>query len=475
MAASATPRAAERAREPGSAGSDSGTGLAPAASQPPGPPRVAVAYSGGRDSTALLHATARACAAQGLQVLALHVHHGLSRHADDWVAHCRTQVAGWAAQGLPVTLSVHRLEGRPARGESVEAWARTGRHAALQRLALAGGATLLLLAHHRRDQAETFVLQALRGAGSAGLAAMPRAQRRAGVVWARPWLDRPREAIEAYVAAHGLDHIEDDSNSDPRHARNALRLRVWPALGAAFPQAEAALAQSAEWAQQALALQQELAGQDLTLCRGAAGLHVAAWLGLSPARAANALRAWLHEVLGQPAPASLVRRLLAELTAARDEPVAQWPAPGGRLRLYRGELRWERTPAAAPPAVVAAQCLDLSRPGVHPLPALGGRLIVELLQAGDSAAGEGVPASLLSKVDLRPREGSARFQPHPHAVPRSLKKCWQTAGVPPSGRAGPLLYLGEQLLYVPGLGLDARVRACPGTPRLSLRWLPETA
>merc|ERR1739841_308703 len=113
-------------------------------------------------------------------------------------------------------------------------------------MARQAGADLLLLAHHRRDQAETLLLQALRGAGVAGLAAMPRQDWRDGVLWVRPWLDHPREAIEAYIAQHGLRHIDDDSNGDPRFARNRLRLQVWPALQAAFPQAKAALAASAD-------------------------------------------------------------------------------------------------------------------------------------------------------------------------------------------------------------------------------------
>lgn len=525
MAASATPRTAEPPL------TDAGAPVADAAGGPGAVAAsgvIAVAYSGGRDSTALLHATARSAALLGHRVAALHIHHGLSPLADGWLAHACDQVTAWAEAGLPVTLRHERLSGAPAAGESVEAWARAGRHAALQRLALACGADLLLLAHHRRDQAETFLLQALRGAGTAGLAAMPRLQWRDGLCWARPWLDHPREAVQAYVAAHALRFIDDDSNTNTRFARNRLRHELWPELLAQSPGAEAALAQSAAWAQQALELQREMAEQDLAVWAGdaapadgeagAGGLGDAAHAGLpgaafgdggaprrealrvtamlatlSPARAANALRAWLARQLGHAAPARLVERLLRELPQARSG--AQWqvpdlarstsgvasgavavpaapakptkPASPASLLLYRGQLtlrtagQGDQAPATPPPAALT---LDLRRPGPHPLPQWHGVLEVLSVTRG------GVPASALNKVDLRPREGGEQFQVHARGLPRSLKKCWQSAGVPAAYREGPLVFSAGQLLFVPGLGLDARRLAGPGEPQFTLRW-----
>ena len=128
------------------------------------PPRIAVATSGGRDSAALLHCTVRAAAALGVQVTALHVHHGLVAGADEWVAHVRRQALRWGAG-----FDMRRLKGVPGPGDSIEAWARRERYAALAEMAHAAGCPLVLLAHHRRDQAETWLLQALRGAGPAGL------------------------------------------------------------------------------------------------------------------------------------------------------------------------------------------------------------------------------------------------------------------------------------------------------------------
>ncbi len=291
------------------------------------PPTLAVAFSGGRDSLALLHASCRAAQLLGLRVVALHVHHGLLPEADGWLRSAQQRCARWRRRGWPLELRWQRLAGQPAPGDSLEAWARSGRHAALASMAGEAGATLLLLAHHRRDQAETFVLQALRGGAPAGLSAMPRQIERAGLVWARPWLDRPRSAIEAYLHQHRLRPVDDPSNADARLARNRLRLQVWPALEQAFAHAETSLAAAALRAQEARAALDELAALDLApLVDDQGRLAVAPWRCLSAARQANALRAWWAAQAGHSAPQALVTRLLAEV---RPKGVARWPAGGG--------------------------------------------------------------------------------------------------------------------------------------------------
>jgi tRNA(Ile)-lysidine synthase len=294
------------------------------------PRKVAVATSGGRDSTALLHATVAQALPRGIEVMALHVHHGLMAEADAWCAQVEGQARRWGAG-----FAVARLQGRPQRGDSVEAWARQGRYAALAQMAEAAGCGLVLLAHHRRDQAETWLLQALRGAGSEGLSAMPRHTEREGLVWARPWLEQPAEAIAAYVRRHRLRHVADSSNLDPRFARGRLRHSVWPALSAAFPQADSVLAMAARHAQSARALADEVALADAALvCHGGA-LLLSPWQALPPARRANLLRHWLAQALGRGAPQTLVDRLLAEALGVGP---ARWPAPGGEVQRRRGRL-----------------------------------------------------------------------------------------------------------------------------------------
>ncbi|HEY1090471.1 MAG TPA: tRNA lysidine(34) synthetase TilS [Burkholderiaceae bacterium] len=422
-------------------------------------PLVAVAYSGGRDSTALLHATAVQARSRDLRVAGLHVHHGLSPLADAWVAHCRGQCEAWAAEGLPVEFHHVVLQGAPTSGESREAWARKGRHTALAAMVKELGGDLLLLAQHRRDQAETFLLQALRAAGPAGLAAMPASQWRNGICWARPWLAQPREAIEAYLKSRGLNYIDDPSNADASFARNRLRLQVWPSMGRAFDGLEPALAQSAEWAQQALELQTEMAEQDLATTVSEGGLAWCALQALSPARRMNALRAWLQGELGQAAPATLVRRLAVEAVAH-----GEWPAPGGRLRLYRGQLSFA-VDVTGLPLIKKELTADLSRPGEHRIAAWHGSWHVSVAEQG------GIAASALTEATMRPRQGGEQFQAA--GMPRSLKKCFQSAGVPAWQRAGPLLYCTGQLSYVPGLGLDRRAQAPSGSEQRLIEWRPE--
>ena len=425
--------------------------------------RIAVAFSGGLDSTALLHATLGQALHDDVQVLALHVHHGLSPHADAWLEHGAAQCKRWARHGLPVEFVEQRITDRPAKGESVEAWARQARYRALSAMALARGVTVVLLAHHQRDQAETVLLQALRGAGVAGLSGMPRSVQRDGIIWLRPWLDRPRTEIEAYVRRHRLAYVDDDSNADPRFARNRLRLQVWPALAGAFAQSEAALATTAEWAQQASALLDEIATLDLAQVSSREGpLDVRAWTTLSAARRSNALRAWLRQRQGMAAPAQLVARLLDELPTAGN---ARWPFADAELRLYRGRLSLAPNPTAARADVPHATTLGVHRAGRYALPDWQGALQVERVKEG------GVPLAWLARLDLRPRAGGEQFQAGAGRPPRSLKKQYQEAGVPMWERGGPLIYRGGQLVFVPGLGLDARVIDLPGRPLVTLRWV----
>ncbi|HEY9109992.1 MAG TPA: tRNA lysidine(34) synthetase TilS [Roseateles sp.] len=421
MAASATPRIAD-------------------------PELVAVAFSGGLDSTALLHVATRS----GVRVLALHVHHGLQPQADDWAAHCKR-----VAHEFGADFACTRLSGSPERGDSIEAWAREGRHRALHDMAVAAGADLLMLAHHRQDQAETFLLQAMRGAGLAGLAGMPRAQWRDGLCWARPWLDQPRELILAYAEQHGLRWIEDPSNGDARYARNRLRQTVWPA----FPAVEAGLAQAARLAQEAQQLAEEVAAEDLDRVAKPGRLDLAALATLSPARASNALRAWL--AMYTSAPASLIDRLLTEW---RPGATLCWPAPGGELHAYRDGLFWS-TGVAAPMEPVP---IDLSRPGLHRQPGWGGAWLVE-------AGALGIATARLARLMQRGRSGGEQFQRAPASVPRSLKKASQEAGLPPWRRAGPLLFDGEVLVAMAGLGMDARAFANQDEPQLVLSWLDDSA
>jgi tRNA(Ile)-lysidine synthase len=427
------------------------------------PGAVAVAASGGRDSTALLHATARAARALGLQVHALHVHHGLVAEADDWLAQLRSQCRRWARSGLPVQFHARRLTDSPAAGDSVEAWARRRRYGALAEMAADSGCSLVLLAHHRRDQAETLLLQALRGGGPAGLAAMPRHAVRAGLTWARPWLEQPREAIEAYLRRFRLRYVDDASNVDMRFARNRLRSAVWPALADAFADAEPQLHAAALRASEAAACLDELAAADAAAAVADGVLLLDRWQLLTPPRRSLLLRTWLRGLLVAPVPETLVRRLAAELAPRRS---GRWPAPGGEIRLHDGRLGFAAT-AAVTEGERTPGTADLSRPGRHEMPGWGGTFVVE------AVASHGTAVDNLRRATLRERSGGEHLQMTPYGLPRSLKKQYQARRVPAWERSGPLVYCADRLLFAPGLGLDARCLAAPGSPQLSVAWVPQ--
>ena len=393
------------------------------------------------------------------------MHHGLSPQADAWLEHAQYQCRVWAEQGAPLRLQCVRLQDGPSAGESVEAWARQERYRALAEMAQAAGVDMVLLAHHQQDQAETFLLQALRGAGVAGTAAMPQRAVRGGLLWVRPWLQHPRSSIEAYVAHHGLRYVDDDSNADPRFSRNRLRLQVWPALEMAFPQAQSSLAHAAAWAQEAQEALGELAVQDLLgMDASDRVLPIAAWAKLSVARRSNALRAWLDQQPGLLWTSSTVQRLMNEL----DRPgPATWMVGDGQLRRYRGRLSWTlvsftRPSSSAP--LPPETLIRVPRPGEYPLPGWGGVLRVVEVEAG------GVPLAWLGELVLKPRTGGEKFQAAIGRPPRSLKKQFQAAGVAAWLREGPLVYSGGQLVFVPGLGMDARMLACPGQQQVVLQW-----
>lgn len=424
--------------------------------------RVAVAYSGGRDSTALLHATLQAAAPAGVEVLALHVNHGLSPDADDWQRRCKAQCERWAKRGLPARFAARRLETQPGRGESVEAWARKARYQALRDMALVGGASLVLLAHHRRDQAETFVLQALRGAGVAGLSGMPALIERDGVTWARPWLGIEREMIERYVRRHRLVHVEDESNANVRYARNRLRHEVWPTLTAAFPHAEAALADAASWAQEAAACLQEWGEADVAALAQGEALDLKRWALLTSARRSNALRTWLRLRTGRAASSALVSRLLVELKGGAS---GRWSMAGGELHAWRGALHYECLTLDEATRPQPEATLTIRRAGTYALPGWGGAFRAARVSE------RGVPLAWLGHMELRPRAGAEQFQAGIDRPPRSLKKQFQAAAVPAWDREGPLVYSGGQLVFVPGLGVDARVWGRPGQIMMGLEWV----
>lgn len=270
---------------------------------------LAVGLSGGADSTALLLACARRWPGQ---VRAIHVHHGLQAAADGFEQHCVD-----LCTRLAVPLAVQRIDARAAPGQSPEDAARQGRYAALD-AALAhmpqvAGTASVALAQHADDQVETLLLALSRGAGVAGLAAMPAQWERSGVQWHRPLLRVPAGAVRAWLVDQGEAWVEDPSNADEHYTRNRIRAQILPVLDAAFPAFRDTFARSAGNAAQAAELLHEVAEGDLA--QVGVPPQLAALRLLSRARQANVLRHWLRAVHHTTPTAAQLAELLDQVLA----------------------------------------------------------------------------------------------------------------------------------------------------------------
>ncbi len=305
------------------------------AASAPGLP-LAVAFSGGADSTALLLACAERWPGQ---VVAWHVHHGLQAAADDFERHCTALCAR-----LRVPLRVRRVDARAAPGESPEAAARIRRYEAFDALALDGQAQAaiktVVIAQHADDQVETLLLALSRGAGLPGLAAMPARWQRGALAYARPLLTVSAAAIRAWLRQRGEGWIEDPSNSDPRFTRNRIRARLLPALQEAFPSFRSTFARSAAHAAQAQDILAEVAAQDLAACGQPP--RIAALRALGPARQANALRHWLRTAYSQTPSSAQLAALQAQIDACgtRGHRI-ELKVGQGRVRRVADVLCWE--------------------------------------------------------------------------------------------------------------------------------------
>ena len=440
----------------------------PASGAPSGPGgRWLVAYSGGLDSTVLLHAVTRFAGAAG--VVATHVHHGLQPAADAWAAHCEAQ-----ARELGVAFECVRLIGAPARGQSLEAWAREARYQALADVARRTHCAAVLTAHHADDQVETVLMRIARGTGIDGLVGIEPVASLAGALVLRPLLGLRRARLAAYGRHLALRWVEDPSNADQRRARNAIRHRMLPAMDAAVPGFREKLLETLPLVRAARDAQVALAEQDLERARIAAGLERRMLAQLPLERRNAALRAWLREQgLRAPSEARL-REIGKQLVEARG-------AEGRVLHEGVALLRYRDTIA-----VCDAAALEIARPshtelswrgeGSIDLPDGAGRL--RFVSARAEAA-DAVAERWLSDQTLVVTPGgasSARLRPYPGGRRRTLKNLYQERGVPAWVRATlPLVHARGQLLYASGIGMDCdserpRAGAC-----VSLRWEPVAA
>ncbi|HEY2023965.1 tRNA lysidine(34) synthetase TilS [Paraburkholderia sp.] len=456
--------------------------------------RIAVAFSGGVDSSVLLDAAVRV--ADASRVVALHVHHGLSPHADAWLAHCET-----VARECGVEFDARRVQVSRASGVSVEAAARDARYRALDAMCAVRGIRTLWLAQHADDQAETVLLQLLRGAGLAGLAAMGPAflPAHASATRVRPLLHLLRAQLDHYASARKLRWIDDESNADTRYARNALRHQVTPQLAVHFPGFRDALSRTAAHAAAAQRLLDALARIDMEAASRDEGraLERDALLALDDDRALNLLRYWMR-TLGFVAASSArladALRQLREAGAGQDGHRLRIDHSGQALRSYRGVVYWEAGDSSEPAdesALVEREIGELvwQRQEVWHLPQWRGTFVFAIVDptaqaasvspgnASEIEATDTVSLNVLRRASLsaRARRGGERMRTGAAGAPsRTLKNLFQERGIPAWKRDVPLLYVGDKLLFVPFIGVNRAVlhelSSPAGEARVKIIW-----
>lgn len=418
--------------------------------------RLVVGLSGGLDSVALLSVLADLAGPMGFSLRALHVNHGISPNAAQWALFCETLCAGL---GVPLLVEHARIGDTRALG--IEGEARRARYEIFAR----EHGDFIALAHHRDDQAETLLLQLLRGAGPLGMAGMPELRAlpgsRAQVL--RPLLAVARSEIEAWAREHGLAWIEDESNDDLELQRNFIRHRVLPLLEQRFPAARVTAARAAAHLAEAESLLSALAQIDLEALGREREIGLAGLRRLGPARAKNALR-YLCQSRAIPLPsAAQADELHRQLIEAQNDRTVLVEIGGWQFRRFRGRLYIER----ARPDVAPGFREDWAGENELPLLALGGVLRFK------PEEGRGVSVRKLNRagVTVRLRRGGERFQPDARRPHRTLKNLLQEKGIPWWRRGRwPLVYCGEALVCVPGIGDDCAWQADRSEPGLIISW-----
>ncbi|HRQ04569.1 MAG TPA: tRNA lysidine(34) synthetase TilS [Nitrosomonas halophila] len=419
---------------------------------------LVIALSGGVDSVVLLDLLTKISPSLGLKLSAAHVAHGISPHTGQWSAFCQT-----LCDRLGIPLTIHRLQIQKRPQESLEAAARQARYRAFEQIQ----ADCIVLAQHQDDQVETLLLQLLRGAGVKGLSAMPHIRPLkpgTSVRLLRPLLDISRSAILHYARQQNLEWITDESNSDTCFDRNFLRHRILPLLEQRYPAYRKTITRASQHLGEAFHLLDELAQVDAQTVVRADKIQLAELRGLSPARAKNLLRYLLAQhMVSLPSTAKL-EEILRQLYGAQPDTQLCFMVDTLEIRCYRGHVEFLRAHSTSSPIITpiiwqGEQWLHLS--------ARHNKLEFSYQNA------TGIDPGKLAQqtVTIRSRTGGERFQPDCRRPRRSLKKILQEAALPPWKRDMlPLLFCGEQLVWVAGIGVDCSFQAQPDQTGLVVTW-----
>jgi tRNA(Ile)-lysidine synthase len=417
-----------------------------------------VALSGGLDSQVLLHLLSQLRSEYSAELHVVHVNHGLQADADQWATACEER-----CRELQIPITSLSVDVAPAQGESLEAVARQERYGAIA--SRMGEGDILFTAHHQDDQAETLLLQLLRGSGPSGLAAMPYISTFGPGFHARPLLEFPRDELREYALAQGLGWVEDQSNQDTSFDRNYLRQRVIPLMRERWPSLGRTLSRSARHCAEAHGLIDSLAQEDLARISEPEeeGLPISELKPLPAPRIRALLRTWIREQ-GFPLPDTVrLDRVLSEVIPAAEDrsPEVQWP--GTMVRRFQDRLYLVSPQQPLDPDTV----LEWDGESPLELPAGLGVLSVEQGTEGISRATWSSAAS----IQVHFRGGGERCCPAGQSGSRSLKKLFQERGVPPWRRERmPLISVDGELAAVGDISICEPFAAREGEPAVQLRW-----
>ena len=420
---------------------------------PVNPEKIVVGYSGGLDSHVLLHA----CHALDLKVRAIHVHHGIQTIADDWVSHCQQ-----VCQQLSIPLDILYVDGRAQARQSPEDAARIARYLALSTAIQAD--EQLLTAQHADDQAETVLLQFLRGGSAAGLSAMPAQYNRAGMLHSRPLLAFSRQQLTEYATENKLSWVDDPSNENQQFQRNFIRQSLMPLLIQRWPSIPKTLMTTAVQQQENLAIMEDMAAIDLAAIstQNSHVVSLSALSQLSEARQRNVLRYWIYQNSSdQP-----TRKLLHEIcqsviTAGNDAaPAVKW----GRSEIRRFQEKLYLL--SQTPEIDVDQVIEWPAGAPVSVPGLG--LLKRYYPASCEKTVPGIKSRYFEQaLQIRFRQGGERIRPAGQSQSKTLKSLLNSAQIPPWQRQQiPLIYHHDVLIAVTGVCV-AEAYAEPGGWQIS--------
>ena len=420
--------------------------------------RFIVAYSGGLDSHVLLHAMVALCEKLNGELHAVHINHALNSDSKKWSEHCKLQCSGLGIPFVSVTIDAQHKS-----GESPESAARKSRYSAFESLLQEGDC--LMTAHHQDDQAETLMLQLMRGGGVHGLSAMPEQRTLKKGVHIRPLLGFKRADLLQYAKDQNLSWIEDPSNVEIDFMRNYLRHEVMPQLRKQWPGSSQTISRSALLCSDASRLIDEVAADDLSAVKTADKnvISLEKFVVYSEHRQRNILRYWFVVLgLNQPNMKHIQQIMKNILTASEDRnPLVSWS--GVEVRRYRGRMY----------AMKKLQPFDSKTEKQWDVDSHVDLEIAGGMLCAEKAEGQGLDYALCSEgeVTVKFRRGGERCRVAGQVHHTELKKIFQQRAVPPWWRNRiPLIYINNELAAIAGLLVCDEFSVKAGQTGLSLSW-----